>query len=120
MQQSGVTSREDSALVLRDAFGVGAELLHQRVAAIDGVEQKLANAFDVLDARPPTGAHLIEQSAGLALGLNGTQDRFASTDVFVELVADVERIGVEQKNIVSLVHCGESFTLRQIAVELDQ
>ena len=119
VQQTGVASRENSALILRDAFRVGAEFLQQRVAAVDGIEQELANAFDVVDAGPPSGTHLLEQSARLAFGMNRAENRLAAADIFVELVADVKRICVEQQNVVGLVHCGQGFALRQIAVELD-
>ena len=104
---------------MRDAFGVGAELLHQRLATANGIKQKLANAFDVVNTGPPTGPHLLEQSARLAFGMNRAEDRLAATEVIVELVAHVKRIMVQQKNVVGLIHCGQCFALRKIAVELD-
>ena len=118
MQERGVTLCENLPLVPGDLFGVGLKGGEQRIATGCGVEKELANVGNIVNVRPPSGPKLIEQAASFALGIHGAENGFASADVVVELASDIQRIVVDQQNIIGFVYRGQGFVLRQVTLQL--
>jgi hypothetical protein len=113
MQQVSVAVSQVLTFILGNVRNIGLKLTGKPIAAVRGVDEEAANTFDITTVRAPSGPQLVDQAARLPLGMNGGKDRFASTDVVVELASNVEGIMTDEQDVVGLVHGSESFLLWQ-------
>ena len=79
----------------------------------------MADAFDIAAVGPPAGTQIFEHAAHFAVRMDGGENGLARADVVVKLGGDIQRVVSNQQRVVSLADCGESFLLRQKALQLD-
>jgi len=75
--------------------------------------------LDVVISSPPPGAQLVKQAPRLALRMHRAQDRLTAADIIVKFAADIQRIVVDEKNVIGFIHRRQGFALGQVALQLN-